>query len=317
MSYRQMVDFLDATWPVRDQIVPCLVGPVGIGKTAAVMEHAAKHGSNVVLITLSGCQPTEVSGITMPDAQTKAMEIYDHYRLGHLKDGDILFFDELLEADQYVLSACLTLIESRTMASGRKVADVQVIAACNATIQPNMLKESIRQRFIWRRFDIDRQETKAYIEDKYHIDVGDLVNLMVETGNEYNILSPRSLTKMAYWMSTAKSLEQAETISFQINAIWGSALGTQLAKAWCKSNNDPMTQARRSIKKAVASVLNDPEDALNNVSEGIGTKIMNEEFSENSLEEIMQVLQGLNCWDIIEESLRSEEVEDIDADIDF
>ena len=156
--FDDMVSFLGAAWKLKDEIVPCLIGAPGIGKTQAVYEHAKKVGAtNVVTIIASQILPNEVSGITMPDQESRTMEIYDHFKLGHMQDGDILFFDELLEADQSVLSACLTLIESRMLMSGKKLPDIQIIAATNPTIQPTMLKANIRQRFMFKQFELDRK----------------------------------------------------------------------------------------------------------------------------------------------------------------
>lgn len=172
MAFQDMVDYLDSCWCARNQIVPCLVGPVGIGKTAAVNQHAKNVGANkVVTIIASQILPNEVSGITMPDSETKAMEIYDHFRLSNMQDGDILFFDELLEADQMVLKACLTLIESRELMSGNKLPDIQIVAATNPSIAPDMLKENIRQRFLFRKFDIDETDTFEYIKKETGLDL--------------------------------------------------------------------------------------------------------------------------------------------------
>lgn len=137
--FNDMVDFIKSAYPARKYIVPCLEGPAGIGKTAACKQAALElNAGKVVTIIASQILPNEVSGITMPVVESKAMEIFDHFRLSSLEDGDILFFDELLEADQLVLSACLTLIESRELMSGRKLPDVMIVAATNPTISSRL-----------------------------------------------------------------------------------------------------------------------------------------------------------------------------------
>lgn len=219
MSFKEMVEFLDLAWPARSTIVPCLVGPPGIGKTAAVEQHVKNVGAKrCCVIIASQILPNEVSGITMPDSETKAMEIYDHYKLGSLEDGDVLFFDELLEADQMVLSACLTLIESRRLMSGKKLPDIQIIAATNPTITPSQLKLSIRQRFVFRRFQFDNSELSEYIHDKFDVDVpSDVLDHVTTTESstiiQYNCLTPRSLTKVVEWMCSVDTYEELVKVS--------------------------------------------------------------------------------------------------------
>ena len=304
-EFDKMVDFLDSCWNVKDQIVPCLVGPVGIGKTAAVMQHADNvNAGKVVTIIASQILPNEVSGITMPVKETKAMEIFDHYRLSSLKDGDILFFDELLEADQLVLSACLTLIESRQLMSGHKLPDIQIIAATNPTIKAHMLKDNIRQRFVFREFRLDREGCREFIMNKYGIDIGSITSKLCETGEDYNILTQRSLTKMVYWMSTCKTYEEAVDTANQINCIWSSNIGSQLLTGWVEKYNSPRARMNKAIRDACRNNIIDPgtvdADLLRDSSEDFNS----------SMSEVIETLKSLPEWNKIEAQLMSIEVED-------
>lgn len=295
-TFEDMKSLIKTARLARDQIVVCLEGPAGIGKTAACREVAEECGCKLVTIIASQILPNEVSGITMPVHETKAMEIYDHFRLSSLRDGDILFFDELLEADQLVLSACLTLIESRELMSGRKLPDVQIVAATNATIKPQMLKENIRQRFVWRHFDIDKQGCREYIKKTTGLDVGDLVDNLETTRNEYNILTPRSLTKMAQWISKASDKEEARAIAKAMNACWNNSIGSKLYSAYDKMISDPMVQVRNAINKTL-------EDA--NVDVDI-------DFENSSIAEVMEMLKTLPEWEQIQAKLAAMEMEDDD-----
>lgn len=306
-SFKDMVNFIRSAWAGRGYIVPCLVGPAGIGKTAAVKQAAEELGAGkVVTIIASQILPNEVSGITMPVPETKAMEIFDHYRLSSLKDGDILFFDELLEADQLVLSACLTLIESRELMSGRKLPDIMIVAATNPTIKPNMLKENIRQRFLWKKFGIDMVGTREYIKETCGFDPGDeVINKLICSGEEYNILTPRSLTKMCQWMSEAKDDSQAYFIAEQMDACWNMQLGTKIAEAYLKKLNDPVAQVRRAIRIAL-----DNNDVtfrdINEIKDGAGAIMYDDDaFEQTSMTELMEVLQQLPEWSKVEEQLAS------------
>lgn len=304
--FKDMVAFLDSAWKARGFIVPCLIGPVGIGKTAAVLQHAENVGAGkVVTIIASQILPNEVSGITMPVPETKAMEIFDHYRLSSLEDGDILFFDELLEADQLVLSACLTLIESRQLMSGNKLPDVQIIAATNPTIVPTILKENIRQRFVFRKFDFDKEEVRQHIKQRTGIDVQTLVNVIQTTGNDYNILSPRSLTKMAEWMAMAENLEEGKAIAAQIDSIWNMGIGTNLLEA---KFADPMAQVQATVRRTIAQLGIDNIEVL---------EAVDQEFTPSTIGEVMELLQSLPEWGEIAAKLESTTIEEVDKEVTF
>lgn len=285
-EFDRMVTLLDQAWHLRDQIVPCLVGPVGIGKTAAVMQHAENVKANVVRIIASQILPSEVSGITMPDEKTESMKIYDHYRLSHLKDGDILFFDELLEADQTVLSACLTLIEDRMMMSGRKLPDIQIIAATNPTIIPGSLKENIRQRFMFMRFDLDKNQVRDFIRKDTGIRVpSEVLAKITSTGSEYNILSPRSLTKLCRWLAATPD-DEVDITAHVIDEMWGSQIGTLLAKE--RKHMSPEDQVRRRAQEFMPT----------------------EDFSECTMAELLDKLQSSPGWERFKAALENEMIEE-------
>lgn len=309
-QFKDMVRFLDCTYPMRREIVPCLIGGVGIGKTQAVMEHARNvNAGKVVTIIASQCLPTEVSGMKMPVAESHSMEIYDSLQLASLEDGDILFFDELLEADQLVLSACLTLIESRQMTSGRMLPDVQIVAATNATVMPAALKASIRQRFLFKKYVMDKQSTARYIEKLtgLHIETPVLANLTTDS-DKYNILSPRSLTKMAQWMASCDDAGNAETVATMLNQCWDFPLGDSLYESWKRKANSPDYKVKRVIVEEIRK-LNTLSDTTSDIKMICGDNI--DEFENSTLEELMELVKALpDDWvRQIEERLNEEEVE--------
>ena len=297
--FQNMVDFLDSTWDARSVIVPCLLGEPGIGKTAAVKQHVENVGAGkLVTIILSQALPTETSGITMPDPQTKAMEIYDHHRLSSLEDGDILFFDEVLEADQVVLSACLTLIESREMNSGNRLKDIQIVAACNPTIKPTMLKLNIRQRFVWQEFQMSRNEVKDYLNDRFNLKLNDQIASRLQTsGKSYNVLTPRTLTKMCEWFEFTP-MEKWKDVEYAMNECWEFDLGSSLMSFFnerekrleIEKNNDKLNeQFNESLWSAIVKI--DPS---------IMTR---EDYNTLSMKELVEVLEGSSEWKRFEEEL--------------
>lgn len=201
----------------RDEIVPCLLGNPGIGKTQGIYEFAKAHDRQVVEIIASQIMPSEVSGITMPDSDTKSMQVFDHARLSSLKDGDILFFDELLQAPQAVLSACLTLIQERRMMSGKKLPDIMIVAAANPLRSPTLITESIRQRFMFIELDWDSEAWCDYVESKYGCRpttrLITLINAASKSSDKWNNLSPRTATKLLAWYQ--KCEDESERMLFK------------------------------------------------------------------------------------------------------
>ncbi len=128
------------------------------------------------------------------------MSYFDFDRFCNLKDGDILFFDELLNANPMVLNACLTLLENRRMISGRPLPDIMIVAAANpqgATI----LTPQIKERFIFYDVAFDAKLWGEYMYKKYNIVDSVLENLVTLIKNEkfensrFNYFTPRSIDK--------------------------------------------------------------------------------------------------------------------------
>lgn len=205
-NIKKVLDLVDN---VRDQIVPCFLGEPGISKTQQIYQWAEAHDRNVVEIIASQILPNEVSGITMPDAETKSMEIFDHARLSSLKDGDILFFDELLQAAPTTLAACLTLIQERRLMSGKKLPDIMIVAAANPTANFCRFEGSIAQRFLWIYTQFDEDMWWEWYCKTYGIDANARIRFICPAlspqGNDrtsmqqvlkFNQMTPRTICKL-------------------------------------------------------------------------------------------------------------------------
>lgn len=183
---------------LRKKIVPLFIGNPGLGKTALIEEFAKEKGVALVELITSQMSPFEVSGICIPDKDTKQMMYYNLDRLENLKDGDILFFDELLNGNPIVLNACLTILEQRRFISGKALPDIMIVAAANPQgMVP--LTPQIKRRFLWYDVKFDKSMWKKYMHKKHFISntIGEkLSKLIVEedfTGNNFN--TPADLDK--------------------------------------------------------------------------------------------------------------------------
>ncbi len=266
VTINQAEEILDLAYTARDQIVICLIGPVGCGKTEAIYRHAAKHNAKVVEIIASQILPNEVSGITMPVDKTHSMEVYDHVRLSSLKDGDILFFDELLEADESVLKACLTLIQERRLMSGKKLPDIQIIAACNPPLSTSMIKPSIKQRFMWLNVDYDFEGLHKIIRERYDVDIAPgRLKKMSSTRKEdqvttMNFVTPRSICKCIDWILRSEPVNRPEVIR-SIGAIFGSSFQEELI-TFVNPELDALSELNKTLFVNFRKKFDNLEDAI-------------------------------------------------------
>lgn len=198
----------------RDCVVPHLIGYSGIGKTSAIETFAKSIGANVFHYYLGQANPTEVTGITMPDETTRTMSVYDHSSLKAMKDGDILFLDEFLQASPQVMNASLTLIQERRMASGRMLPNVMICASSNPPSSPSSVPLNVRQRFLFLDVVYSRDEWLGYICKKY----GDESLTMLfsklasiirigATSSSWCMLTPRMVEKIFRLLINAENFE--------------------------------------------------------------------------------------------------------------
>ena len=188
---------LRSMYDMRSELAPLLLGQPGVGKTQQVQQLAREKGVKMVTFILSNALPSEVSGIRMPDNETKKLTVFDDERMASLEDGDILFFDELLEAPPMLWSSILTLVQDRTMSSGRKLPDVFIVAASNPVVSAQSVPASVRDRFQWIDVSFDYKSWEQWFADRYdHIPPAKTEHFLTGNSGQWNILTPRRFCKM-------------------------------------------------------------------------------------------------------------------------
>ena len=244
----------------RDEIVLCLLGAPGIGKTEGIESFARKHDRNVVHIIASQILPTEVSGMTMPNQETHSMDVFDHSRLSHMRDGDILFLDELLKGQQQVLSACLTLVQERRLMSGTHLPDVIIVAAANPLASAKMLPEEIRQRFLFIDVEFDKGSWCDYMKERGVPHPKELVPQLVTKGDSavWNTLTPRTMTKLVLWYRDVENDPIAKaTVKAVIRTEFGSGALQAIERSLGmdeKKKAKPMDEVRAFVRQNMATL---------------------------------------------------------------
>lgn len=201
MTMKEIPDILERVYQndsLRRSIVPLFIGNPGLGKTVLIQDFAKKKGVKLVELITSQMSPFEISGIAMPDKESKKMTYFNFDKLENLKDGDILFFDELLNGNPVVLNACLTILEQRKFISGRDLPNIMIIAAANPQgMAP--LTPQIKERFVWYNVGFNESMWREYMINKYDLTepiTTKLSKLIInEKFESNNFYTPRSLDK--------------------------------------------------------------------------------------------------------------------------
>lgn len=253
---------MEAVDMARSEIVPCLMGFSGIGKTEGIESFARKHGRQVVHLIASQILPTEVSGMTMPNQETHAMDVFDHSRISHMRDGDVLFLDELLKGQQQVLSACLTMVQERRLMSGTPLPDVIIVAAANPLASPKMLPMEIRQRFMFVDVTFDGDSWCDYMRERGvprpELVVNSLVTDHEDSG--WNALTPRTATKLLLWLRDTRGTDAHVMVETTVRNMFDETVLSRLTRCLDERVKEPTgTPMKQTVDKVRELIEDLPE----------------------------------------------------------
>lgn len=158
--------------------MPILVyGKSGWGKTSIVDQIGEDMGLDVVKLSLALCLPEDVGGIPSPHDSTfkYLLPQWFHSRLGK---PFILFLDEINQASPQTLHAIYSLVQERRLHETSNPA-MKVVAAGNMADENAHLTDIMQpllNRFYVMDFIHDEKEAIMWLNDKYQLDLKELVN---------------------------------------------------------------------------------------------------------------------------------------------
>lgn len=218
---RNIKAYLDILDQHRDEMALALMSDPGLSKTSQCKQWCEEHGRQYFEFITSQRMPSEISGMAMPDADTKRMKIYDFDYLLDMKDGDVLAFDEFTNGNIMTLNACLTLIQERNMMSGRKLPSILIVAMGNPQGKCDMLPQT-KQRFLWLNVKFDEETWCDWIKKELNVvptqKLIDIIKSTYKSGfgvSEYNYMTARTITNL---LKLAKTVDRS-------NAIWHNMYG--------------------------------------------------------------------------------------------
>lgn len=267
---RNIKAYLDILDQHRDEMALALMSDPGLSKTSQCKQWCEEHGRQYFEFITSQRMPSEISGMAMPDADTKRMKIYDFDYLLDMKDGDVLAFDEFTNGNIMTLNACLTLIQERNMMSGRKLPSILIVAMGNPQGKCDMLPQT-KQRFLWLNVKFDEDTWCEWVKKELNVvPTQKLINIIKSTYKngfgvqDYNYMTARTVTNL---LKLAKTVDRS-------NAIWHNMYGVSsslIDELYASVNNNQNDSEDLELLKyglcmIIQSLINEPNtnfDTLN------------------------------------------------------
>lgn len=151
-----------------------IIGSGGLGKSAIVKQIADEYNLELIDIRLS--QVTRMDLLGFPKDVDGKMEYLplstfplEDDPLPNGKDGFILFFDELLQADKYVQGAFFKICLDRMVGKYNLHPNVRIIAATNGVLNSsadNKMIAPLKSRFIHVNMEANVNEFQDYVEEQ-------------------------------------------------------------------------------------------------------------------------------------------------------
>jgi|KBSMisStaDraftv2_1062788.scaffolds.fasta_scaffold250823_2 MoxR-like ATPase len=113
--------------------MPHAFGPPGCGKSTIMEMAAAQIGCQLHIVNVSRISPLELEGVMMPVDENTRLSLLHSTLWTNLKEGDIVFFDELLRGFPEVYNGLLDIFTSRQVA-GLTLPKVFLIGASNSIV---------------------------------------------------------------------------------------------------------------------------------------------------------------------------------------
>lgn len=273
---RNIKTYLDILDQHRDEMALALMSDPGLSKTSQCKQWCEEHGRQYFEFITSQRMPSEISGMAMPDADTKRMKIYDFDYLLDMKDGDVLAFDEFTNGNIMTLNACLTLIQERNMMSGRKLPSILIVAMGNPQGKCDMLPQT-KQRFLWLDVKFDEETWCNWIKKELNVvPTQSLISLIKNTYKsgfgvqDYNYMTARTVTNL---LKLAKTVDRSNAIWHNMYGVSSGLVDELYASVNSNQNNsEDLELLKYGLCMIIHSLVNEPNanfDTLNKIKECI------------------------------------------------
>jgi len=192
MNFKETTQFIDVIRKTGANLVPCLMGHTGIGKTELVEQYAAQRNMDCIVIHVAQLEPSDFIGLYQIDEDgrtsncppnwlpyknpTKAQKKEDNKIAlekivkGEINpNGGILFLDEINRGHEDIRQSLYQLINKREIGTYALPKNYTIVAAANPSnsYETYEFDKALVNRFAWCKFQPDTSESFEYLTSKH------------------------------------------------------------------------------------------------------------------------------------------------------
>jgi len=192
MNFKETIHFLEVIRKTGTNLVPCLLGHTGIGKTELVEQFAAERKMDCIVIHVAQLEPSDFIGLYkidedgrttncppnwLPyrDADTTDKKASNKLALNKIvkgvinPNGGIIFLDEINRGHEDIRQSLYQLVNKKEIHTYKLPDNYGLVAAANPSnsYETYEFDKALVNRFAWVKFQPDVSETFDYLKKKH------------------------------------------------------------------------------------------------------------------------------------------------------
>jgi len=192
MNFKETIQFIDVLRKTGANLVPCLLGHTGIGKTELVEQYAASRNMDCIVIHVAQLEPSDFIGLYQidedgrttncppnwlpyKDADTASKKASNKMALNKIvkgvinPNGGIIFLDEINRGHEDIRQSLYQLVNKKEIHTYRLPDSYSLVAAANPSnsYETYEFDKALTNRFAWVKFQPEIAESFEYLTKKH------------------------------------------------------------------------------------------------------------------------------------------------------
>ena len=191
MNFKETIKFIDALRQTGANLVACLLGHTGIGKTELVEQYAASRNMDCIVIHVAQLEPSDFIGLYQIDEDGRTSNCPPNWlpyknEVAEKKaanktaltkitkgvinpNGGIIFLDEINRGHEDIRQSLYQLVNKKEIHTYKLPDNYSLVAAANPSnsYETYEFDKALVNRFAWVKFQPDVSESFEYLTSKH------------------------------------------------------------------------------------------------------------------------------------------------------